>query len=110
VLHLAHLGLPEGLLTFFCGFFPALGGALAAINNQGEFRRTAKRSHAMHEVINRKITRIDALCLKIANSEDNPTSFLREAQELAGDAANVLVREVLDWRVLFLDRPPEMGA
>ena len=49
------------LLTFFCGFFPALGAALAAVVNQGEFRRLTKRSKAMHEQLSLLIKDITKL-------------------------------------------------
>jgi hypothetical protein len=109
VLHLIHAPIPGHLLTFFCGFLPAVGGALAAINNQGEFRRIAKRSHAMHTSIARLIIRIDSLESKMKAPETAATAFLPAVRELSEDAADLLVREVLDWRVLFLDRPPEVG-
>jgi hypothetical protein len=41
--------------------------------------------------------------------ETAATAFLPAVRELSEDAADLLVREVLDWRVLFLDRPPEVG-
>jgi hypothetical protein len=110
VLHLIHSAIPGHVLTFLCGFLPAVGGALAAINNQGEFRRIAKRSHAMHSSISRLITRIDALGTKMKAPETAGMSFLPAVRDLSQDAADLLVREVLDWRVLFLDRPPEVGA
>ena len=109
VLHLVHATVPGHLLTFFCGFLPAIGGALAAINNQGEFRRIAKRSHAMHVSIARLIARIDSLETKMKTPEANAIAFLPAVRELSENAADLLVCEVLDWRVLFLDRPPEVG-
>ena len=36
-------------------------------------------------------------------------SFLPAVRNISDDAADLLLREVLDWRVLFLDRPPEVG-
>jgi hypothetical protein len=109
VLHLVHAPIPGHVLTFFCGFLPAAGGAMAAINNQGEFRRIAKRSHAMHTSIVRVIGRIDDLVAKMNAPEAVGASFLPAVGDLSEDAADLLVREVLDWRVLFLDRPPEVG-
>lgn len=31
--------------------------------------------------------------------------FSTKAAQLAGDAAHLMIFEVLDWRVIFLDRP-----
>lgn len=109
LLHLVHAPVPGHLLLFFCGFLPALGGALAAINNHGEFRRVARRSHAMHRSLSVLIKRIDALLDRITNDGPTGSSFFTEVRELTENAADQLVREVLDWRVLFLDRPPELA-
>ena len=109
VLHLVHAPVPGHLLTFFCGFLPAVGASLAAINNQGEFRRIAKRSHAMHSSIGHLLKHIDDLEKKMVAEDSATTSFLPAVREISENAADLLVREVLDWRVLFLDRPPEVG-
>jgi hypothetical protein len=102
-LSILHVPFPGQLLTFFCGFLPALGAALVGINNQGEFRRVAKRSEAMN----------DHLALLLGKStelksgmETAPADKLyKRVKGLAEEVASVLVQEVLDWRVVFLDRP-----
>jgi hypothetical protein len=101
----AHV-LPSSLLTFLCGFLPATGAALAGIVNQGEFRRIAKRSKAMSDLLIALRRAVERLLDRIgsATSEDK-TQFSVEAAELAADAAGKMVSEVLDWRVVFLDRP-----
>lgn len=107
LLHLLHLFLPGNVLTFFCGFFPALGAALAGINNQGEFRRVAKRSEAMEDQLKTLQDRVTKL---LNRAETVPTGTLTsEVGALASDSARLLVNEVLDWRVVFLDRPLEVG-
>lgn len=94
------------VLTFCCGFFPALGAAMAGILNQGEFRRIAKRSAAMREQLLLLVEEIDRLRHRI-NTAAGPAQkqFSVQAAELASDVARLLLNEVLDWRVVFLDRP-----
>ena len=38
------------------------------------------------------------------------TAMATHVRLLAEDSARVLVHEVLDWRIVFLDRPLEVGA
>lgn len=104
LLHLA--GVLSGPMVFLCGALPALGAALAGINNQGEFRRIAKRSGAMEERLNEMLEQVDRLRERI---EDAPAgeAFANRVRTLAQDSAQILVNEVLDWRVVFLDRPLE---
>lgn len=94
------------LLTFFCGFAPALGAALAGILNQGEFRRVAKRSDAMHDQLSMLLEKIENLRGKLDGmSGQSPNQFSLSIAALAGDAARLLINEALDWRVVFLDQP-----
>ena len=93
-------------LTFLCGFCPALGAAMAGIINQGEFRRLAKRSKAMKE----QLEIISGSMEKLQAEMDAAPSgagkqFSPRVASLASDAAGLLVNEVLDWRVVFLDQP-----
>lgn len=77
-------------------WLPAAGAALAAINNQGEFARIAKRSRAMAGRLEQDLERLlkyDASARSGQVAED----ALRVAQ--------TMVDEVLDWRLVFLDRP-----
>jgi hypothetical protein len=93
-------------LAFCCGFFPALGAALAGIANQGEFLRIHKRSQAMRDQLKILLKDIEDAA---SNLEREPGSLSRPYSPLvsarASDAARLLVHEVLDWRVVFLDRP-----
>jgi hypothetical protein len=94
------------LLTFFCGFLPALGAAMAGILNQGEFRRIAKRSEFMREQLHILSGEIEELRERITTAAEPPNEqFSVRAAELASHVARVLLNEVLDWRVVFLDRP-----
>ncbi len=86
-------------LTAISAVFPALGGALAAINNQAEFARLAKRSHAMADRLELLHQEISAL-----RKSEQPTST--RTIEIAVRAAQLMVDEVSDWRVIFQDRPP----
>jgi hypothetical protein len=110
VFHLGHLVVvgvaAESQLTSFvtllCAFFPALGAAFAGMNNQGEFARLEKRSRAMAE----KLDRVSKELEKLAGA--NRDIKLKEITPYALDVAQLMVDEVLDWRVVFIDRPPVM--
>lgn len=96
----------SNLLTLLCGFFPALGAALAGIINQGEFLRISKRSSSMQKQLQRLLGQINDLKDQInAAGGSSDQQFSTKAVHLAGDAAHLMVYEVLDWRVVFLDRP-----
>jgi hypothetical protein len=94
------------LLTFCCGFFPALGAAIAGILNQGEFRRIAKRSEAMKTQISKLLQETETLRKKLKlDPKMEAGSYSQRAVGLANAAARFLIHEVLDWRVVVLDRP-----
>jgi hypothetical protein len=86
-------------LSFFCATLPAIGAALAGISNQGEFARISKRSSAMQEQLKHMSADLEKLLERetAVPSKDATRSTLRIAQ--------TMVDEVLDWRVVFLDRP-----
>jgi hypothetical protein len=92
-------------LVLASAFLPALAAALAAISNQGEFARVAKRSAAMADSCGRFAKQISVL------RSGNAQGVLKLAQviPLAGEIAEVMVDEVADWRVVFIDRPPTAG-
>lgn len=95
-----------GSLIFLAGFLPAMGAAMAGINNQGEFKRVSMRSQAMAE----RLRQLDARATRLlANLQSTTRPWVpgasAEVRELATDAAQLMVNEVLDWRVIFLDRP-----
>jgi hypothetical protein len=93
------------LLTFCCAFFPAVGAAIAGISNQGEFRRIAQRSASMAERLSHQLEEIRNLKQRVMNPETSSRQLSPEVASLAGDAAATMVNEVLDWRVIFQDRP-----
>jgi hypothetical protein len=92
-------GLDAFGFTFLCACLPAIGAAMAAISHQGEFARTARRSTAMVEQLTQIRAQLEPLLQSGANirSADVAADALRAAQ--------IMVDEVLDWRVVFLDRP-----
>jgi len=90
--------------TFLCAVLPALGAALAGINNQGEFRRLAKRSRAMTEHIARLRQERERLAKAVPAGAH---ALAPEVTAFAERAADLLVGEVLAWRVVILDRPLE---
>ncbi|MBL8730118.1 MAG: hypothetical protein JNM25_16970 [Planctomycetes bacterium] len=91
-------------LTFFCGFLPALGAAVAGISNQGEFRRIGKRSRAMQEQLRLLVGETQRLRERLAD-EHAQRPMSPAVAELAARTARLMVTEVLDWRVVFLDQP-----
>lgn len=95
--------------TFLCGFLPALGAAFAGISNQGEFRRVAKRSAAMKANLRAMLARALKLERRLQGAGP-PAPGLDEVGDLADEAARLMVNEVLDWRVVFTDRPPAVPA
>lgn len=103
VLHLGHVPIVGHFWTFCCGFFPAVGAALAGVNNQGEFRRVSKRSRSMAQQLAVMRSAHDELkaLVDMAGSQ----SMAKSIRNLSEDVARLMVQEVLDWRVVFLDRP-----
>jgi hypothetical protein len=96
-----------GTLVFLAGFLPAMGAAVAGINNQGEFRRLAMRSEAMLRRLEELEARARALAKRIESTAVSGwcPGASGEASDLAAQAAQLMLNEVLDWRVVFLDRP-----
>jgi hypothetical protein len=92
-------------LVLASAFLPAMAAALAAISNQGEFARVAKRSAAMADSCGRFTRQISVL------RSGNARGVLKLSQviPLAAEIAEVMVDEVADWRVVFIDRPPTAG-
>jgi hypothetical protein len=86
---------------------PALGAALAGINNQGEFSRLAKRSAGMVDGFKRFRDSIQTLRTSAAGAANTPK--LSEVIPLARDVADMMIDEVSDWRVVFIDRPQTAG-
>jgi hypothetical protein len=103
----AHRPALLGSLIFLAGFLPALGAAAAGVSNQGEFRRIEKRSRAMLPRLRDLQTAAESLVRDLESPESGASAprTSRELVVLADMAAQVMVTEVLDWRVVFLDQP-----
>lgn len=94
------------VLVSMAGFLPAAGAALAGINNQGEFLRIAKRSAAMERQLSDLLASAKALSNDLRSpSALRPPPTLARVAALTTQTAQLMVNEVLDWRVVFLDRP-----
>lgn len=91
------------VLVLGCAALPAFGAALHGIKNQGEFARIAKRSEAM-------AAQLQALLGAVEQLEHAETLRSADVGRLARRAAELMVDEVLDWRVMFVDRPPVLPA
>ena len=93
-----------GLMVLFCAFLPALGAAYAAIRSHGELQRLAQRSKAMEETLIKMQTefaQIDA-----AGKSLNSTMLRYHADRIS----DLMTNEMLDWRVVFQDRPLGLPA
>jgi hypothetical protein len=102
---LTHLDQPcvELLIGLCATALPAFGAALAGIRSQGEFERVKKRSKAMLQTLRRICTQLD----ECTNHQELSFAVL---SVIAADAGQLMVDELLDWRIVFKDRPlPEPG-
>lgn len=79
--------------------FPAIGAALAGIRSQGEFERVKKRSKVMHQSLEQISTRLSA-----DPNGDFPISST-ELSVIVAEAGQLMVDELLDWRIVFKERP-----
>lgn len=79
---------------------PALGAALAGINNQGEFVRLAKRSTAMVDGLKKIKKQVEEV-----QKEPGPLRSDRVVH-LSRQVGEIMIQEVVDWRVMVADRPP----
>jgi RNase H-fold protein (predicted Holliday junction resolvase) len=96
----------SAILTFFCGFLPALGAALVGIVNQGEFLRVHKRSKAMKQQLKAILKEVKYLSNEIAVATSPlEEQYSQQVTALTANTARLLLHEVFDWRVVFLDRP-----
>ena len=93
-------------LMFCAAGLPAVGAALTGISHQGEFVRAGKRSRAMRDHFV-EIEREIEILLERAQQGGAPAT-LEEAALLAKKVAQLMVGEVLDWRVIFLDQTPRL--
>jgi hypothetical protein len=82
---------------------PAFGAAMGGISNQGEFARIAKRSRSMADLLRFHAQRIDSL--KAQQASGKGEIRLAQVAEVAGRVTQLMVDEVVEWRVIFVDRP-----
>jgi hypothetical protein len=91
------------LLTAICCLCPVLGATFAAINNQGEFARVAKRSHGMAARLTHLVRELDKV--EASNTINSGTLI-----DISLRATQLMVDEVSDWHVIFQDRPAVLPA
>jgi hypothetical protein len=116
LIHLAHLWLepdirfdwiPENAgdwMTVLCAFLPALGAAFTAIRSHSEAQRLAQRSKAMEE----SLTEIQTDFAKIPVTGKSFNSI--KLRNHANRVNDLMTNEMLDWRVVFQDRPLNLPA
>ena len=97
----------SGWLIMTAAFAPALGAAIASINNQGEFSRLSKRSRAMEQIFKRFGDQIDRM--RDLATSDGRAITLAAVSALATQIAERMIEENLDWRVVVLDLPHVSG-
>jgi hypothetical protein len=92
------------LIGLLATVFPAFGAALAGIRSQAEFERVKKRSRAMLQTLRH-------ICRELHATHQNSTKSSYAALNLiVAEAGQLMVDELLDWRIVFKDRPlPEPG-
>ena len=100
-----HLFLPEtwlNLLTTLTIVGPSFGAAAAAIRSQGEFERLTKSSRAMS-------SQLKSLCEKVQALHPNDLSSVKLTQ-LAVESAQLMVKDVLNWRLVVEEKPLDLPA
>ena len=106
------LHLPErlaSLLTFLCGFLPALGAALAGINNHGEFKRVAKTSESMQREYSALSAELALLQSSLKSLKDEPSiHFFKKIKGAAYRVSQLMIDELSDWRITYHNRPLDL--
>jgi hypothetical protein len=101
VWELTHGGSHEWPLLL-SAFLPALGAAIAGVRSQAEAQRLARRSIAM----NRSLERMKSILAEApARSGEGNSQAIRIVVDRV---AELMAREMLDWRVILADRPLEV--
>jgi len=92
------------IIAFLATASPALGAALAGIRSQAEFERVKKRSRAM-------LHTLQSICKELdARDQHHHKISLAALNLIVAEAGQLMVDELLDWRIVFKDRPlPEPG-
>jgi hypothetical protein len=99
VLTYLEVELPGEWLVLLAAFLPALGAALAGIRSQGEFQRVARRCLAMEARLKEYQQELDRL-----PTREHELDSVR-LRDLSRRVAQTMANEMLDWRVVFQDRP-----
>lgn len=101
---IAHLALASGggPLTFLTAGLPAFAASLLAIRTHSEAQRLARRSQAMVQGLER--LRADFAQIPVRAGAGNSV----ELREYARRVSDLMIREMLDWRVVVLERPLEL--
>jgi hypothetical protein len=86
-------------LIFFAAFLPALGAAMAAIRSQGEFHRVVERSRAMREELGKISKAVHGVTPEATRLDS------QALQQFVEQTTRLMYSEVLDWRIVFQDRP-----
>jgi hypothetical protein len=98
----------ERWLLFASAALPAIGAAVAGIENQGEFVRVTKRSHATALSLRSIETSLEALRVRLDDAQE--IVHLSELSSIATKLSQMMIDEVSDWRVVFIDRPQPAGG
>ncbi len=103
IMHTEILHAYESWMTIACAGLPSIGAALVGIKYQGEFARISKRSMAMAE----HLKRLNSQVTELQKNLEDPTDRLVSNQiiNLSLQTSKLMVYEVLDWRIVFSDRP-----
>jgi hypothetical protein len=91
-----HLWSHSPWLTFFAAVFPAFGAAAYSIRSHGEFQRIAERSEAMRQ-------KLQEMANQLLKRNDVRSSHA--LGQIAEAAADTMITEVLDWRIVFRAKP-----
>ena len=90
-------------LTLASATLPAFGAAMAGVSNQGEFARIEKRSCSVASSLGDFAREIDLL--QKHNESGLSELRLKQVAELASRVTQLMVDEVVEWRVIFVGRP-----
>jgi hypothetical protein len=93
-----------GWLTLLCAFLPAAGAACAAIRGFAETHRITQRSRAMQDALTKLQEELAAV--PVGGNALN----LQRLRDCADRVSDLMIRETLDWRVVFKGRPLVLPA
>ncbi|MBI3797857.1 MAG: DUF4231 domain-containing protein [Deltaproteobacteria bacterium] len=94
-----HIWFHSPWLTLFAAVFPAFGAGAYGIRNQGEFQRVADRSESMSNRLKETVARLLSPGLTLSSSV---------LGQVAEATADIMTAELLDWRIVFRVKIPEL--